>query len=210
EHVVKRVRNEYDEEVPIVLTADIGFFDQENFQAFEKLDIGYVVGGKLYPDIEEKAEQVPESNWSYLNKEDGRTYKLLSFTDRRESWRQSRRAIYTRLVDERNLKPLPFAQTRRVYYTNLGRNEELNTSLVEADKRSWLTTTGVVKLAHGRGDDELTHRSLKEFGTEKLPFQNFEPNTAFYYIMVFAFNLEEAFKRDVTKDQVSPVCYPLT
>ncbi|MFB6215235.1 MAG: hypothetical protein ABEI54_05115, partial [Candidatus Bipolaricaulia bacterium] len=65
-------------------------------------------------------------------------------------------------------------------------------------------------LAHGRGDDERTHRSLKEFGTEKLPCQDFEPNTAFYYIMVFSLNLEEAFKRDITKDQIRPVCYPST
>jgi hypothetical protein len=209
-HVVKRVRNEYDEEVPIVLTADIGFFDQENFQAFEKLDIGYVVGGKLYPDIEEKAKQVPESNWIYLNKEDGRTYKLLSFEDKRGDWNRSRRAIYTRLVDEGNLKPFRFAQNRRVYYTNLGENEELNNSLTKAGKEGWLTSKGIVNLAHGRGDDELTHRSLKDFGTEKLPFKDFEPNTAFYYLMVFSFNLEEAFKRDVTAEGISPVCYPST
>ena len=210
EHVIGRIRDEYDKEVPIVLTADIGFFDQRNFRTFEELGIGYVIGGKLYPDIEEKAEQVPESNWVYLNKEDGRTYKLLSFTDRRESWKQSRRAIYTRLVDEGNLKPFRFAQRRRVYYTNLGRNEDLNTSLLRAGKEDWLTASGQVLLAHGRGNEELTHRSLKEFGTEKLPFQNFEANTAFYYIMVFAFNLEEAFKRDVTAEGISPVCYPST
>ncbi len=210
EHVVDRIRNEYDQEVPIVLTADIGFFDQRNFQTFEELGIGYVVGGKLYPDIEEKVKSVPESNWQFLTKEDGRTYKLFSFTDKRGSWKQSRRAIYTRLVDEGKLKPFRFAQRRRVYYTNLGRNEELNNSLIKADKGDWLTSKGMVDLAHGRGDDELTHRSLKEFGTEKLPFQRFEPNTAFYYLMVFAFNLEEAFKRDVTKNQVSPACYPST
>ena len=28
--------------------------------------------------------------------------------------------------------------------------------------------------------------------------------------MVFAFNLEEAFKRDVTAEGISPVCYPST
>lgn len=210
EHVVERIRNEYDQEVPIVLTADIGFFDQRNFQTFEELGIGYVVGGKLYPDIEEKVKAVPESNWQFLTKEDGRTYKLLSFTDQRGSWERSRRAVYTRLVDEGNLRPFRFAQRRRVYYTNLGRGEELNNSLIKADKGNWLTLKGMVDLAHGRGEDELTHRSLKEFGTEKLPFQRFEANTAFYYIMVFAFNLEEAFKRDVTKNQVSPACYPST
>jgi len=210
EHVVERIRNEYDEEVPIVLTADIGFFDQVNFQTFEELEIGYVIGGKLYPDIKEKVKSAPENNWQLLTKEDGRTYKLLSFTDRRGSWKKSRRTIYTRLVDEGKLKPFRFAQRRRVYYTNLGRSEALNNSLIKAGKGGWLPSKGIVNLAHGRGNDELTHRSLKEFGTEKLPFQRFEANTAFYYIMVFAFNLEEAFKRDVTKDQIRSVCYPST
>jgi len=210
EHVVQRIRGEYSKEVPIVLTADIGFFDQVNFQAFEEMGIGYVIGGKLYPDIEERVNETPKGNWAYLNKEDGRSYKVLSFTDRRGSWEKGRRAIYTRLVDEGNLKSFRFAQKRRIYYTNLGRNEEIDNSLVKANKGNWLTAKGIVRLAHGRGEDELTHRSLKEFGTEKLPFQRFETNTAFYYIMVFAFNLEEAFKRDVTRDQVSPACYPST
>ena len=43
-----------------------------------------------------------------------------------------------------------------------------------------------------------------------MPCQDFEPNTAFYYIMVFSLNLEEAFKRDITKDQIRPVCDPST
>jgi len=210
EHVVEKIRDEYDREVPIVLTADIGFFDQKNFRAFEELGIGYVVGGKLYPDIEERAKETPERNWSYLEKQDGRVYKLLSFADQRGNWHRSRRAVYTRLVDEGNLRPFCFAQHRKIYYTNLGTGEEVNSLLIKADKEDWLTSKGIVNLAHGRGDDERTHRSLKEFGTEKLPFQDFEPNTAFYYTMVFSLNLEEAFKRDVTKDQIRPVCYPST
>lgn len=193
-----------------MLEADIGFFDQVNFRAFEELGIGYVIGGKLYPDIEKKAEAAKEEDWTSLYKEDGRTYKLLSFEDRRGSWEKKRRAVYTRLVDEGKLKPFLFAQHRRVYYTNLGTGEEVNTLLIGAGKKSWLRSAGIVNLAHGRGDDERTHRSLKEFGTEKLPFQDFEPNTAFYYTMVFSFNLEEAFKRDVTGDQIRPVCYPST
>jgi len=73
-----------------------------------------------------------------------------------------------------------------------------------------LTTPGVVSLAHGRGRDELRHRALKEFGTEKLPFKRLEPNTAFYYTMVPAFNLLEVFKRDVTGGSIPPDVYPTT
>jgi len=209
-HVVEKVRCEYDKEVPIVLTADIGFFDQVNFQTFEELGIGYVIGGKLYSDIEERVDKMPQGRWTTLEKSDGRVYKLLSFTDKRGSWEKGRRAIYTRLVDEGNLRPLRFAQNRKLYYTNLGTPEEVNSLLIKADKGNWLTSKGIVNLAHGRGDDERTHRCLKEFGTEKLPFKKFEPNTAFYFIMVFSLNLEEAFKRDVTAEGIPPVCYPHT
>ncbi len=135
EHVVERIRDEYDEEVPIVVTADIGFFDQVNFRSFEELGIGYVVGGKLYPDIEEKAKERPQKRWTTLEKEDGRIYKLLSFTDKRGSWQKERRAVYTRLVDEGHLRPLRFAQHRKLYYTNLGTGEEVNKLLIRAGKR---------------------------------------------------------------------------
>jgi len=88
----------------------------------------------------------------------------------------------------------------------------IDRSLIKANREGWLTTRGVVKLAYGRGADELLHRSLKDFGTQKLPFAHFEPNTAFYYVMVLSLDLEEAFKRDVVQDEevVSPDCYPST
>jgi len=48
---------------------------------------------------------------------------------------ESRRAVYTRLIDMGNLTPFRFAQ---VYYTNLGESAEVNTSLVGAGKRAGL------------------------------------------------------------------------
>lgn len=209
-HMVERIRREYDPDVPIVLTVDAGFFDQENFRAFEKLGIGYVCGGKLYNDIKQRAEQIPEEDWQLLDKEDGRSYLCASFADQRGTWDKPRRVVFTRLTNKDHQGVFAFAQDRKVYYTNLGEDDTFTQKLTAVGKASWLTTPGVVSLAHGRGRDELRHRALKEFGTEKLPFKRFEPNTAFYYTMVLAFNLLEAFKRDVTAEIISPDVYPTT
>lgn len=209
-HIVGRIREGYDPDVPIVLTVDAGFFDQENFRAFEKLGIGYVCGGKLYTDIEQRAEQIPEQDWQPLDKGDGRCYLCASFADQRGTWEKPRRAVFTRLIRKDHQGVFSFAQDRKVYYTNLGEDDTITQQLTTVGKASWLTTAGVVSLAHGRGKDELRHRALKEFGTEKLPFKRFEPNTAFYYTMVVAFNLMEAFKRDVTAEIISPEVYPTT
>jgi hypothetical protein len=207
-HIVGKIRKGYDPNVPIVVTIDAGFFDQENFRVFEKLGIGYVCGGKLYSDIEQRAEQIPEEDWQPLDKEDGRCYLCASFGDRRGTWDKPRKAVFTRLIRKDHQGMFSFAQDRKVYYTNLGEGDPLDQKLKAIGKGDWLTTTGVVNLAHGRGRDELRHRALKEFGTEKLPFKRFEPNTAFYYTMILAFNLMEAFKRDVTKESISPDVYP--
>ena len=118
--------------------------------------------------------------------------------------------MFTRLIRKDHQKAFSFAQDRKVYYTNLGESDVLDRKLKAVGKGRWLTTPGVVDLAHGRGRDELRHRALKDFGTEKLPFNRFEPNTAFYYTMVVAFNLMEAFNRDVTKESICPDVYPTT
>ena len=209
-HIVGKIRKEYDPDVPIVLTTDTGFFDQENFRAFEKLGIGYVCGGKLYDDIAQRAQQIPEEDWQQLGKEDGRCYLCTSFGDQRAAWDKPRKVVFTRLTSKDHQGVFPFAQDRKVYYTNLGECESVDRKLKAIGKASWLTSLGIVSLAHGRGKDELRHRALKEFGTEKLPFKRFAPNTAFYYTMLLAFNLMEAFKRDVTEESICPDVCPAT
>ena len=74
----------------------------------------------------------------------------------------------------------------------------------------WLNAPGVVELHHGRGRDELVHRSLKEFRSEALPFKRFAYNAAYYYTMLVAMSLFESFKEDVCAEIVPPVAYPTT
>jgi hypothetical protein len=63
---------------------------------------------------------------------------------------------------------------------------------------------------HGRGNDELVHRALKDFGSEQLPFKRFAHNAAFYYTMLTAFFLYESFKEDVCADVVHNGAYATT
>ena len=75
------------------------------------------------------------------------------------------------------------------------------------EKERWLKPETIIACHHDRGADELPHRALKDFGTESLPFLRFQHNAAFYYIMLIAFFLFEAFKRDVLPSVLPTTCY---
>jgi len=55
---------------------------------------------------------------------------------------------------------------------------------------------------HNRARDELVNRAFKDFGTEKLPFKRFSANSAFYYVMVIAFFIFDAFKADMEMESI--------
>jgi len=55
----------------------------------------------------------------------------------------------------------------------------------------------IVAHCRSRGSAEPVFRSLKDFGSEEMPFRRFAPNTALYYMMLTAFFLFGCFKEDV-------------
>ena len=211
-HMTKVIRKKYRADVPIVVTLDTGFFDQENFDVFEELGIGYICGGKLYKDIQEFAERSPEANWTVYtsNKAKEQEWEVLPFADRRGSWKRFRRALYCRPLTEDGQRLLRFARPETVLYTNLGMGFAIDEALRKAGLGEWLGDAGVLERYHGRGANELTHRGVKDFGTEQLPFKRFESNAAFYYTMAIAFNLFEAFKEDVSSDVIPVTSYATT
>lgn len=84
-------------------------------------------------------------------------------------------------------------------------NEQSQWKCVEfRDRRnSWQKTRralNIIKLAHQRGEAELVHRNLKEFGFEQMPFKKFSSNHAFFQMMVLSFNLYESFKWDICQE----------
>jgi len=210
-HMVELIRKSYRADVPIVVTLDAGFFDQENFAVFEELGIGYICGGKLYVDLQEFAAECPESNWTvHENPTNQQQWEVLPFGNTRGTWKRFRRALYCRPLAEDGQYLFRFARPETVLYTNLGMGFPIDEQLQKAGLRNWLTDTGVLERYHARGGNELVHRALKDFGTEQLPFKRFESNTAFYYTMVMAFNLFEAFKDDVASEVIPVTSYATT
>ena len=211
-HMVKLIRTQYRSDVPILLTIDSGFFDEVNFKEFEKLNIGYISGGRVYADIRKYVEDCHPSRWKVFHHElKKRAWEILSFGDCRGTWNSFRRALFCRpLTDDKGQGVLSFARKPTVLYTNIGRGFPIDDMLRKAGLSHWLTDEEILLRYHGRGASELVNRSLKDFGTEHLPFKRFESNAAFYYTMLVAFNLFEAFKEDVTYEVMPIASYATT
>lgn len=200
EDVVTSVRTHYRPDVPIVLRTDSGFFDQKLLRRWEKLGIGFVCAGHLYDDITERVRDTNECEWwQYANAR--QVWEYFPFWDRRQSWRKADgwRALYLRPLYEDEQRLLAFARPDTVLYTNLGEGKPIDDLLVRQGYGHWKQATSIIEFYHGRGADELVHRALKDFRAEQLPFKRFQANAAFYYTVLVAFFLFEAFKRDVTE-----------
>ncbi|RMG68730.1 MAG: IS1380 family transposase, partial [Bacteroidetes bacterium] len=197
--------------VPIIVRLDSGFFDQKLFAAFEQLGIGYICGGKLLAPIKEYVGQSIASEAQWGRYEQGRqSWEYLEFGSRCRSWKRFRRALFCRPLYEDRQMLLSFARPETVLITNLGMGQGIDDALLAAGYGHWLEANTIIAAYHGRGNDELVHRALKDFGFEQLPFKRFAPNAALYYTMLVSFFLYEAFKRDVCAPALSPVCYAST
>ncbi|MDP2957261.1 MAG: IS1380 family transposase [Longimicrobiales bacterium] len=197
------IRKHYRQDVAIILRLDAGFFDQKLFRLFEALGIGYICSGKLQDDITDLARGLDPSLWSEYDN-GHQLWQYFEFGDRRPSWKPAkwRRAFYTRPVYENEQRLLEFARPDNVIYTNLGQGGPSDALLEAAGHADWTRPERIIELHHGRGRDELVHRALKDFRAEQLPFKRFQANAAFYYTVLVAFLLFEAFKQDVSADVV--------
>lgn len=144
----------------------------------------------------------------YENKDQG--WEYVEFGDRRESWKEFRRAIFCRPLYEDKQMLFTFARPDTVLYTNLGMGGEIDVGLRRSGMDEMLTPRGIIETYHGRGGDELVHRALKDFGSEQLPFKRFHQNAAFYFTMLIAFFLYEAFKEDVCAPVIAVSSYATT
>lgn len=207
--IVKLIRKRYVADIPIILLADSGFFDQKAFDYFEKeLKILYVVTGKMYEKtrkyikaVDAKQFETYEQKWSYLE-----------FGNKLDSWKFFRRCIFTTLETEEDGQfILEFAKPDSIFYTNIGMDRQLKEKLIEAGGEKYLEAEGIISLAHRRGANELVHRSIKELATkEQLPFKKMGMNRAYYYLLVITHFLFEAYKRDVGSEVLPITSYPNT
>ena len=207
--IVALIHKYYREDVPIVIRLDSGFFDQKLFNIFESLQIGYICGGKLYDDIGSFVSKCDESLWGRYENQN-QLWNYVEFGDRRGSWEKFRRCIFCRPAYEDKQMLLKFARPDTVIYTNIGMGEPIDEQLRKAGMEELFASEVIIGVHHGRACDELVHRALKDFRSEQLPFKRFHQNAAFYYTMLIAFFLYEAFKEDVCSPVVAVNSYATT
>lgn len=212
EQAVNFIRREYDPQATIIVRCDAGFFDQANFAAFDRLDVGFIATGKVYPWVKEHVAASSPRFWDCFYK--GRTcwhYQELGY--RCASWPGNAfyRAFYTTCrEDEYRQRLLEFVRPDNVILTNIGVNERALQYCSAEERERLLKPQTIIHAHHLRGADELPHRGLKDFGTEQLPFRRFAHNNAFYYMMVLAFNVFEGFKVDTLKEVITVTGYATT
>lgn len=207
---VRLIRKQYSSDIAIVLLADTGFFDQKLFLLCTELGIGFIVGGKMYPDIKKKIDETPDS--SFVEYKLGRkVWYTLDFTDCRKSWDISWRCVYTKPIsDACGQVLLDFERPESVIYTNLGMDNAISRKIMALHSATSIDPEAILSAYHNRARDELVNRSFKDFGTEQMPFKHFSANSAFYYLMTIAFFLFESFKYDMSSEVIPVTWYPAT
>ena len=114
-------------------------------------------------------------------------------------------------TDEKGQLMFDFARPDMFIYTNIGLDPLLNKQLIAAGHGSYLKAKQIIVSDHHRGKCELNHRSRKQFAAkEAFPFEKIGMNRAYYYFMLMAHVLYEAYKCDVTFDVIPVQSYPVT
>jgi len=208
-NLVEYIRKHYRPDVTIILRTDAGFYDGDNFEAFDAMGIGFIATGKMYDGVKEQASGADERYWS--QSDNGRqAWGYLEFGYRGDSWKRFWRAFYTRPLYEGEQRLLDFARPDNVILTNLGVNPEALNHLSRSQRERCLEPENIIASHHMRGADELPHRGLKDFGFEQLPFKRFGPNSALYYCMLIGFFLFETYKQDVLSEVIPISSYATT
>lgn len=208
-HIVNKIRRKYRDDVPIMVRMDAAFFDQKLFETCERLNIGYLCGGKLYDNVRQAAEEA--TDWrSFTSPGNREIWQYTEFICRQGSWEKARRAIYSRLIECETQLSLPGLSHDSVIITNVGMGGAIDEQLRRAGAEQRIGADSILGSYHRRGNDELTNRALKNFGHQQLPFKNFNSNAAWYYLLLLGNNLFEAFKEDVCAPVIPVVVYAVT
>lgn len=210
--IVKLIRTHYSNNVPIILLADTGFFDEKLFLVFDKLQIGFIVGGKMYKDIKDYIDDLPDEQF-YEYKKGKRSWFYCEFADKRKTWKQFWRTVFAKPITEDDGQILlEYDRPENIIYTNLGMNNEITSSILtlRSEGETEISPQAIIDSYHFRAKDELVNRAFKDFGTEHIPFKRFTSNAAYYYLMAISFLLFEAFKYDMDSKTIPITWYAQT
>ncbi len=210
QEVVQTIREK--SEKPILLTLDGGFLDEKLMKMCEELAIGYIMGGKQYSNINKRIAKIPEDEFSIFtkNSRSNQEWRYTEFMDKRDVWEKPRRLIVTYLHTEDDQMLVPETGKKNLNYTNLDIDPVVTQQFEEAGCGYLCKTENIIMLAHNRGEDELTHRHIKDFAGEGMPFLDFDMNAEWFHMMIFSFNMYHAFKEDCFDKREDRDSYPTT
>jgi hypothetical protein len=205
---VKQIRRRYDRHVPIIVRMDGGFFDGKLFWKLDVNNIGFVCSGRMSDAVKETFNAF-DPKYLGIHQTAKQSWRVADFGFRCKAWKDFYRGLYMQQFVENGQHLLDFAARDQFLISNLGTGKVFR-RLDEKQRAALETTDFIIGMHHQKGADELTHRRIKDFGFEALPFKRYGANMALYYLMLIGYNLLEFFKRDVLGDRVKCAAYATT
>lgn len=175
-NATQSIREVLGHQVPIIVRMDGGFYDQKIFKLCDELGVKFVCAGKVYKDHRFDVQNFSET---YENK--NIVWKFEAFQEHRKSWDKNMRYRALKLVAVEESGEALLGLNGRIILSNY--EDCSDKELIEYD--------------HSRGKDELTHREVKDFTSERMPCLDFHANQLWYYMGILAFNLFQIFKRKI-------------
>jgi hypothetical protein len=187
---------------------DGGFFDGELFWKLDINHVGFVCSGRMN-EIATETFNTFDSSYLTVHQTAKQAWRVADFGFRCKAWEEFYRGIYMQQAVEDRQHVFDFATRDQFLISNLGTGKIFK-RLSQERKAPLETTSFIIGMHHQKGADELTHRRIKDFGFEALPFKKYSANMALYYLMLMGYNMLEFFKRDVLGDHVKCAAYPTT
>ena len=207
--MVRLVRECLGKDVAIIIRLDAGYFDEKLLKFMdEDLNVGFVVGGKLYSGFKSDMGALPqdEDNWGYCTSGQ-RSWKFTELGFKCNSWEKFYRGVLTQVESRKDgALFLEFARPTSLFLTNLGMRQDLFATCAY----QYEDVEELISLYQGRGGEELCHRGLKDFGFEQLPMKGYVPNLVMYHLMLIGFGSFEVFKREALAGVVKATSYAST
>ena len=88
---------------------------------------------------------------------------------RQGTWKKARRTIYSRLIEHNSQLSLPGLGYDGVIITNICMGGAIDKQLRHAAEEKRINAHSILAFYHGRGNDELANRALKNFANEDIP-----------------------------------------
>lgn len=161
----------------IRLRADSGFYDHDFIEILDGKNIGYVIVAKMTSPIKSKLEGL---HYHHL----GKNWQTARFYYKPIGWKKKHCFIVIR-------RPIPEDPSEQLTLFTLNRYsyQVFLTNLRLKPESVW-------HFYRGRAAIEIIIKELKEnYALAKIPTNNFQANCTFFYLLLFAYNIINWFKR---------------